>query len=74
MDSKEDILLYGTDSTPKYQSLLFYISKCRNKDLLGTGLVCKSDKEIDDFIEELVVNGFTVTDKIDFSLFNRKPV
>jgi hypothetical protein len=66
MNSKEDVTLQGTDSTPSYQSLYFYISKCRDKDLQGTGLICKPNNEIDDFISEIVVNGFTITEKIDF--------
>jgi hypothetical protein len=47
--------------------LYFYISKCRDKDLEGTGLTCKPDDEIDHFIEDIVVNGFTISEKIDFT-------
>ncbi len=74
MNSKDNISLQGTDSTPRYQSLYFYISKCSDKDLEGTGLICKPEIEIDEFIKEIVVNGFTITEKIDFSIFNQKPV
>jgi hypothetical protein len=41
---------------------------------LGTKLKCKSDQEIDDFIDQIDVTGFSITEKIDFSKYKEKPV
>jgi hypothetical protein len=50
------------------------ISKCEDKDLERLGLLCKSSEEIDDFIDHIDVTGFSITEKIDFHMFNKKPV
>jgi hypothetical protein len=50
------------------------MSKCVDEDLEGTGLKCKPLHEIDEYIKEIVVNGFTITEKISFDKFGQKPV
>jgi hypothetical protein len=54
--------------------LFFQISKCLDRDLEGTGLVCKSEKEIDDFINQIDVTVFSISEKKDFTKYNEKPV
>ena len=32
------------------------------------------DNDIDDFIDQIDVTGFSITEKVDFSKYNEKPV
>jgi hypothetical protein len=47
----------------------FYIKRCMNKPN------CKKKSEIDEYISDLLVQGWNIQDAIDFNIYdNKKPV
>ena len=50
---KGDGILRGISTSTFNKQLSLEIRKCQDQDLEGTGLKCKSDEEINDFVDGL---------------------
>ena len=50
------------------------MSKCKDEDLDSTtGLTCKSETEMQEFIDNLAISVFSITEKLDFTKYGEKP-
>ena len=55
-------------------ALLFQINKCSNTTLKPGDLPCKSDEEIDRYVERVQVETWTTYQKVDFGIWGSTPM
>ena len=46
------------------------IKKCEDKDLEGTGLKCKTEAEQQEYINQIIVKTFAISEKVNFLKYN----
>ena len=61
LTKREQVELLGIETSPRSKALGLTVRKCEDKDLEGTGLKCKSDTEILDFVDRLTIDIFSIT-------------
>lgn len=60
-------------SSMKSKNFVFAIERC-NSENAPPGVTCKSDEEIDAFAEDIQIDSWVISEKMDFHKYDDRPV